>query len=313
MAIDIEQIDLPADQSFRLLQWDGDVERVRIAGPGRSMRQVQGAGARWHFHPEMELTWIARGSGTRFIGDHIENFQAPDLVLIGPNLPHCWTGMYGSAGYALQFDFGPTHPFWQFPETRAMQSLWAAARQGICFRGDVANRIAKQMQSMFRASGPRRLALLHEVLADLAESLDRHGRRLSRKVTDPGGPVEIRRSIDRTVRWIFEHFDQDLTLDQATRQARMSRATFCRHFRAQTGRTFIDFLNAVRIDQARRLLLDGSLSIGRVAIECGFGNLSHFNRQFHRRCGLSPRKFRRNPLPVSDGSLTGKSRHGARR
>src|ERR1700734_3628031 len=46
--------------------------------------------APYHFHPEYELTYILDGSGKRYVGSHMEDFGPGDLVLLGPNLPHCW-------------------------------------------------------------------------------------------------------------------------------------------------------------------------------------------------------------------------------
>ena len=56
---------------------------------GRAVRSSD-RGHEWHYHSQMELTLIVQGSGTHFIGDSITHFNAPDLVLIGPNLPHYW-------------------------------------------------------------------------------------------------------------------------------------------------------------------------------------------------------------------------------
>ena len=44
----------------------------------------------WHFHEELELVYIIESTGTRFVGDHIEKFQAGEIVLIGKNVPHMW-------------------------------------------------------------------------------------------------------------------------------------------------------------------------------------------------------------------------------
>ena len=46
--------------------------------------------APYHFHEEYELTCILNGSGKRYVGSHMEDFVTGDLVLLGPNLPHCW-------------------------------------------------------------------------------------------------------------------------------------------------------------------------------------------------------------------------------
>jgi hypothetical protein len=47
-------------------------------------------GGIWHYHPELELHYIIRGEGVRFIGDNISNFSHGEIVLVGENLPHTW-------------------------------------------------------------------------------------------------------------------------------------------------------------------------------------------------------------------------------
>ena len=61
---------------------------------------ANGLGYPWHFHPELELTHIVRGSGLRYVGDSIEPFADGDLCLIGGETPHCWLTELGFTGHA---------------------------------------------------------------------------------------------------------------------------------------------------------------------------------------------------------------------
>jgi len=72
----------------------------------------------------------------------------------------------------------------------------------------------------------------------------------------------------------------------------LSEGAFSRFFRGHTGKTFPQFLNELRIGRACSLLMEGDLNVTEIAYECGFANLSNFNRQFLRLKGLSPREFR---------------------
>ncbi|MBA2481506.1 MAG: cupin domain-containing protein [Planctomycetes bacterium] len=85
---------------------------------------------RWHDHPEIELTLITAGSGTRHVGDAIEPFSVGDVCLIGPGTPHTWHSPPGAPVRSLVVQF-PAEPFVQaaagLPELRGLAALFARA------------------------------------------------------------------------------------------------------------------------------------------------------------------------------------------
>ena len=97
----------------------------------------------YHFHPEYELTCITKGTGKRYMGSHMEDFVAGDLILLGPNLPHCWKltnieQMQNEAGaIVIQFteDFLGSN-FWERPELQDLSKLLKRSVTGIRFDGD---------------------------------------------------------------------------------------------------------------------------------------------------------------------------------
>jgi AraC-like DNA-binding protein len=71
----------------------------------------------------------------------------------------------------------------------------------------------------------------------------------------------------------------------------MTPAAFCRYFKEKTGKGFIDFVNEMRIGFACKLLIEQRLTVSQVCFECGFGNLSNFNRIFKRQTGVTPTEY----------------------
>ena len=61
-----------------------------------------------------------------------------------------------------------------------------------------------------------------------------------------------------------------------------------------SGRSLVDFVNMLRVSEASQMLMDGSRSISEIALECGYRNLSHFNRKFKEYKNLTPREFRKS-------------------
>lgn len=282
------------DESFRLLRWQTNLRDITLLAANGSCRACVGSGHEWHHHPQIELTLIERGSGTLFIGDSITRFQAPDLVLIGPDLPHYWHMRQDSAGFALQFSAGAEHPVWQFPESVEIRRLWEEALCGVRVTGTAVQTVFDALRDAAEhAGGMRRLAAFVNILSALAgaEACDRHT--LASTTFAPPESQIAYRGLQKAIKRIFNHFHEDLTFESIRRESGMSKATFERHFKRHTGRSFTRFLAEVRLNAACRNLLETDLPVSAIALSCGYGNLSYFHRQFRGLYNLSPLAFRR--------------------
>src|SRR5687767_12485208 len=93
----------------------------------------------WHHHPELELTLIVRGRGTRIVGDSIEPFREGDLCLLGPHLPHTWTSEPGAGRVrALVAQFQPGflgEGFLRLKEAGGLVRLFEASAHGLAIEG----------------------------------------------------------------------------------------------------------------------------------------------------------------------------------
>src|ERR1700749_3666853 len=106
----------------------------------------------YHFHPEYELTYITKGSGKSYVGSHMEDFDAGDLVLLGPNLPHCWKlseleKLQSDAG-AIVIQFNENflgEDFFSKPELQEIKKLFQRSSSGISFKGITQDAINKKL------------------------------------------------------------------------------------------------------------------------------------------------------------------------
>lgn len=289
----VEKIQLLTGESFRLLQWVRNIHDVEIVAADGTRHPLVGSGHEWHHHSHMELTLVTQGSGTLFIGDAITHFNAPDLVLIGPNLPHYWHMRHNSSGYAVQFDFEPEHPFWQLPETGGVRKLWSDARRGIHITGAVVPEITDMLHTILSSGGLKRLILFMQILDTLFKTAPESRQVLSGATFAPPIRQSTYVSLQKAIYMVFHNFQEDLSFADVLRETRMSKATFERHFKKHTGKTFTQFMTEVRLNFASRQLIETDLSVGEIALASGFNNISHFNHQFNALHALSPRAFRK--------------------
>lgn len=261
-----------------------------------------------HRHAHLELTWIERGQGLRWVGDSVEPFYDGDLVLVGSETAHLWATRgdpppQGCAATVLQWAPEGLRRA-ALPELDATAPLLARAQAGLAIEGATRTAVQAQLRRLRGACALTRLGLLIEVLATLVEGLGRgdlrplaspqtraQGTTGSPALQGPLGPVQARR-IDRVLSWIEAGLGQELRVEEAAAVAHLSPAAFGRFFRREVGRSFTEYVNDARCSWAALQLTLGSEPVSQVAHACGFPTLSNFGEQFKRRFGTTPRQFR---------------------
>ena len=252
----------------------------------------------WHFHPEVELTLIVKGEGKRFIGDDIANFRTGDLCLLGPNLPHTWlsdsphgTEPDAVESIVIQFRldcFG--EGFFARPELLPITRLLGSSAEGLHFDDAVSAVIAPQMIAMGSATPFGRMTQLLAILDQLAVA--KPARHLSSRGFAPSVSDSDATRIDRVSRFILDHIDEPLRLEDIADVAHLSPSAFSRFFKRATGKNFVRYVNELRVAKACRRLTETDDSIAAIAFDAGFGNLANFNRRFKEIKGTQPREFR---------------------
>lgn len=253
----------------------------------------------WHYHPEVELTLIRRGSGMRLVGDSMEPFSDGDLILLGSNLPHLWRSdsIYFEGHEDVHIEAVAIHfmenfwgePFLNLPEMKNIRELLGKARRGIRINGNTAKEIACMMESMPKTDSVDRITLLVTMLNIIA--LSKENNILSGLGFSKSYDLVNTDNINAIYNYTLDHFQERISIQDVAAIANISPHSFCRYFKSRTTKTYWQFLLEVRIGYACKLLIENKMSISQVCYTCGFNNLSNFNRQFKSIIGRTPSEY----------------------
>lgn len=251
----------------------------------------------WHYHPECEITLIDEGIGVLFAGDCISHYRKNDLVLIGPNLPHEFrASQYHSPDFktrstAIHFrwDF-PGAAFYKIPEAKIIYDLLNNAKRGIKINDSLTQEVVKmKIAEIFREKGINRINILFSILQTIADSSE-HEYLSSQVFID-----SIQENADNKMYWaykfIMNNFREKISQEQLAKELNMTSSSFSRFFKKRTHKSFVDYVNEIRIGYACKLLLLGDQNISGAAYESGFENISNFNKQFLRVKGFTPSQY----------------------
>lgn len=256
--------------------------------------------APFHCHPEMELVYILESYGKRIIGDSIEPFEKEDMVFIGSNLPHIWINddvfrknLSGFRARAIVLYINKSifsDKFYDMPEVEKIKKTFQNAEKGIQISGKTNRLLAVKLKALLQKRYFEKIIGVLEIMQILSMSED------ISFLTSDGYDAQLKPSETTRLSNVYEfaqnHFNEEISLETIANISNITPQSFCRMFKKQTGKSFVTYLNEIRIAAACKNLLETEWSISEVGYQCGFKSVSHFNKLFKCITGISPKVYR---------------------
>jgi AraC-like DNA-binding protein len=251
----------------------------------------------WHHHPEYELTLTLNSRGWRFIGDHIGQYQAPDLALVPSDMPHTWAStatlreedphtaivIWFSGAWALQVAE-------LLPEYANLRKLLRNASTGLAFSSEAATRVMDLREGLLGESATSRLHTALNLLLELAQA---PATQLSQAgAIVPAKSDEEPAQLTRVLNHLHKRFPEPLRIDALCRIGNTSPRSLHRLFVKHTGESVSSYLSKLRVGRACMRLGETDLPVSLIAQEVGLSNLANFNRQFRRVRQMTPTAYR---------------------
>ena len=247
----------------------------------------------WHQHIECELILFTKGKGTAFIGNYIGEFEPGDVYFLGADLPHMFQPVKNVITSAVVVQF--REDFWGkefllLPENKSIRKLFEKAARGLKLHGNCRQQLNSLIKQLETAEGFQRIINLCNCLSAIASSSE----------YDCVSTQEIKQfnakhkeRIDAVFQYTIDNFREPIQLPRVAQTAGLSVPAFCNYFKKSTKKTYIDFLNEIRIGHACKLLNDTQKAVMDICYESGFNTLANFNKQFLKQKKTTPSNYRK--------------------
>lgn len=256
----------------------------------------------WHFHPEIELIYIHKGRGTRFIGNDISRFEPDELFLIGSNLPHMWrcdlnhfleeqSHVAEVTVIYFNLDFLGTS-FFDVPEMNSIKLLLEKAKLGLKINDK--REFDGLISQLYSERAAERVITLLTILDKISVTNEKQ---LINVADYPLNHDKFDADrLNKIFNYSLANFREKISLMEIASIANLTSKAFCKYFKSKTRKTYSHFLLEVRVAHACKLLQEKDMSIYEVCLASGFNSISNFNRYFKKITNNSPSAYRKERL-----------------
>lgn len=253
-----------------------------------------------HFHPEFELVIILEGDGLCFCGDYAGPLKPGDIMLFGKGLPHfCLSDKRFfepecreiSKSIYIQFreEILP-QDYKQMPGFKNIQHILSLAKRGLLFTAEKYPNVAHLITQLPSSKGFEKVMSLYTILNTLGIEKD-FTCLASLTYETPNVSKDL--IYLKTIDYIHNHYQSDISLSQIANYVGMNKSALCRYFKRTVGQSIFDYINELRISYTCKLIANTDIRISSIAYDSGFKNISHFNNQFKQIIGYPPSHYRR--------------------
>ncbi len=263
----------------------------------------------FHFHQFCELVWVQKGFGKMIVGDYTGLFSEGELIMEGPELPHLWRcddifyelkkGFYTKA-FAIYFCPTIIQNITDNPESILLfTALLGKAKRGLRFYGQTKSTIVVLLQKMLNSEGLEQMSYFLRVIHILNKTSE------FEYLASIGyeNKFNSKRDVDRfskVYQFLLTNFYRDISLTEVAQICHMTPTAFCRFFKMRSQKTFIRFLNEIRVGQACKLLQNDEEPIKDIYLACGYNNPTNFFKFFKIVTGKTPKEYRDDIKKLTD-------------
>lgn len=240
---------------------------------------------RFHWHEEIELLWFIRGGARLTLGEEAIDARPGDLIFINSREPHRGVSFTSGSLYCVIqlstdfFDSRVDGAFVRFKHVlndgviRALMEQITAAHTGGAFGRDLS--IKRDLYAL----------LSHALTHYVKETVD---------LTRCPAYFKNMAAVNRAMEWLHAHYTEPVRVEALAGELYLSSSRLAHLFKQSTGKSLIVYLNDLRLEKAKVLLAEGSLSVSRIAETVGVGDVNYFCRLFRRRTGMTPTAYQKN-------------------
>lgn len=257
-----------------------------------------------HAHEYVQVAYVLRGMCNHQLRGKSLTASRGDIFIISPGIEHGISAIVDQEYEVVLLDFMPylvhdllkpysdtLYPFLQ-PYAGGeveQQQPWLHIGKG---KQQLVGQLLQDIQDEMEHCEKGYEYSVRICLLKLLILFDRELRILGRKPTRQPA-LANQDPIEEAIRYVYDNYSQDIPLDHGAMVANMAPTYFSHMFKRETGQTFVDFVNEVRIERAMELIRQDSHTITHIGYQVGFHHLSHFIRTFKKRTGITPTEYKK--------------------